>query len=151
MDESNTSWTLRIRQDSDKEALCFIRRHSLRIGPPLTFDSEEPSVSALETALAALGAETVNGLGALARRRRKEILALEIVLQAQVEDPLAALGVIGESGSPALERIHMRGYVSTLHEPEEILALWDDLHPTLPLLATFRRACSVDIDWKITL
>ena len=73
-------------------------------------------MSALEYVLAAIGADLVNGLQTLGRRRRVAIEQVEAVVEGELNNPLTYLGVVGETGHPGLEKVRVRVYLAS---PEE--------------------------------
>src|SRR3954462_4115145 len=83
------------------------RRH-FSIGRPVEFDEASPHVAALEYALGAVGGEVVNGLREFARGRRLPIDAVEALVTGELQDGLAYLEVIGETGRPRLRRISIK-------------------------------------------
>src|SRR4051794_8573240 len=99
-DPRHPTWTLRITAGADGPAHAHARGQRFDVGDALSFDEAYPHATALEHALAAAGAELVNGLRALARLRRLELDAVEALVQGKLEDALAHLGVVGASGSP---------------------------------------------------
>jgi hypothetical protein len=112
----------------------------LSIGRPVEFDSEAAEASALECALAAVGAEIVGGLKTFAERRRLVLDDVEAVVKARLEAPLVYLGVIGERGSPRLSSVAVRVYVSSPEEPDLIDRAFHDALAVLPLVGTLRAA-----------
>ena len=94
--------TLRITASDPELARVAVRRQQFVVGRPIEFDQTSSRVAALEYALGALGAEVVNGLRVFAARRRIEIDAVEAVVTADLENPLAYLEVVGETGRPVL-------------------------------------------------
>jgi len=139
-DPRNPTWTLRITAGADGPAHAHARGQRFDVGDAVSFDEVYPHATALEHALAAVGAELVNGLRALARARRLELDAVEALVQGTLEDALAHLGVVGAAGSPALRRVHARLYASSL-EPEPVVReLLEQVQARAPLWQTLRRA-----------
>ena len=50
-------WQVRVTAHSRNEADVFVRKHKLRVGPPIQFDSEYAGITALEQMLGAVGAD----------------------------------------------------------------------------------------------
>src|SRR5690349_6576472 len=104
--------TLRVTAGEPDLARVAIRRQQFVVGRPIEFDHSAPRIAALEYALGSVGAEIVNGLRLFASRRRVEIDAIEAVVTADLENPLAYLEVIGETGRAVLQWIHIKVFVS---------------------------------------
>jgi hypothetical protein len=138
--------SLRVVGSGRRGARVTTRGVQLSIGRPVEFDSEAADVSALECALAALGAEIVGGLKAFAERRRLVLDDVEAVVKARLEAPLVYLGVIGERGSPRLSTVTVRVYVSSPEEPDLIDRAFHDALAVLPLVATLRTATDLRTD-----
>lgn len=134
------TWTLRVTATAEGPAYAHARGQRFDVGDALSFDEAYPHATALEHALAAAGAELVNGLRALARTRRLELDAVEALVQGKLEDALAHLGVVGASGSPALRSLHVRLYASTLEPEAAVRELLEQVQARAPLWQTLRRA-----------
>lgn len=147
-------WSARVRftPGPDTIAVAYLRDHTLRISSPISFKpSGDVAPSALETLLAALGAELATGFATRVRRANLILDALEVTVSAYLENPLVAAGVIGEEGSPALAAALLTLYVAS---PEPEAALQKALDAALaiaPVYATISRACPVTVMLKLTL
>lgn len=150
----SVQWSARVRltPDSGTAAVAYIRDHSLLISAPISFKSSgDPAPSALETLLAALGAELATGFSSRIRRAGLILDAVEVTVAASLENPLVAAGVIGEEGSPALARADLTLYVAS-PEPEETLqTICDATCTASPVLATISRACATTVTLKLVL
>ena len=131
---------LRVRATGRHGVRVTTRGVQLSIGRPVEFDSEAAEASALECALAALGAEIVGGLKEVARRRRLVLDDVEAVVKAKLDAPLVYLGVVGESGCPRLSTVSVRVYVSSAEAGELIERAFHDAMAILPLAGTLRTA-----------
>ena len=109
------------------QATVFTRQHQFRIGAPVHFDRAYEAVSALEYVLGAIGADLVNGLQILARKRRVAIEQVEAVVEGELNNPLTYLGVIGETGHPGLEKVRIRVYLASPEEEATIQRLWQEM------------------------
>jgi hypothetical protein len=142
-------WSLRLtRSAGEAQATAFARKLKLGIGPPLTFDENEPQLTALELLLAALGADLLNGFEKLARERRVEIDHLEAVVLAELEDPLAHLGVVGATGTPRLTWASVKVYVSSLADEPVLRVIWADAVWRSPLVSTLSRSAWLELEMK---
>ena len=132
---------------SDRDAVRVTTRGiQLSIGQPVEFDAEAAEPSALECALAALGAEIVGGLKTFARRRRLVLDDVEAVVKARLEAPLVYLEVIGESGTPRISRVAVRVYVSSPEAPDLIERAFHDAIAVLPLAGTLKSATDLAVE-----
>mgnify|MGYP003288455003 CR=1 FL=1 len=143
------TWTLRVSAAERGQATVFTRQHQFRVGAPVHFDRTYEAVSALEYVLGAIGADLVNGLQALARKRRVAIERVEAVVEGELNNPLAYLGVIGETGHPGLQRVHVKAYVASIEEEATIRHLWQEVLATSPLVCTFRGAIQLDLRLQV--
>jgi hypothetical protein len=140
---------LRVTAGEQDEARVSVRRHQFVVGRPLDFDVESSTVMALEYALGALGAELVGGLRQFAGRRRLVLDNVEALVQAEIEDPLVYLEVIGESGRPRIGRVDIKVYVASPETEQIVRRLFEDVLIKLPLVGTFRGAVRLDIQLMI--
>ena len=145
------TWTLRVSAAERGQATVFTRQHQFRVGAPVHFDRAYEAVSALEYVLGAIGADLVNGLQALARKRRVAIERVEAVVEGELNNPLAYLGVIGETGHPGLQRVQVKVYVASLEEEAAIRRLWQEVLATSPLVYTFQAAIRLDLRLQVVI
>jgi hypothetical protein len=143
------TWTLRVRADAGGTAQVFVRKHRFEVSAPAGFDEEAPQVSALEYVVGALAADLATGLVALARRRAVAIDQVEAVVRAELDDPLASLGVVGATGHPGLESVRVKLYVASPAERAVLEELWGEAQATSPLLRTLAAACTIDLALEI--
>lgn len=144
-------WTVRVTAVERGRATAFARTHRLELGPPLSFDEAEPRLTALECLLGALGADLVSGFKELAHRRRLQVDEVEALVQGELNDPLAHLGVVGQAGHPGLERATIKVYVSSLEDPGALRKLWDEMLERSPLARTLRPVVQLELSVKFTL
>jgi uncharacterized OsmC-like protein len=145
-----TSWELRVKRVEDDAAKVYTRQQEFTVGTPLSFDREYDRTTALETALGALGADLVNGLTFRADRERIELDAVEATIEAELDNALTYLDVVGEQGHPGLERIEIKVFVSSLAPEDEIRQLWSKVRKLSPLLNTLQRSTTIDSTLEIT-
>jgi hypothetical protein len=141
----NTVWSVRVRAESRQEFTVLARNHAVRVGPALSFDTQDHLPSALEQFIGAYASDLLSGFQTFARRRRVPIDALEIVVECRLENPLVHLGVVGEEGSPRIERIEGSLYVSSDAAPAELEDLWEIVLDRSPLHATLARSVELAI------
>jgi OsmC-like protein len=146
------TWPCRLRittTDSDTSRV-LVRRHQFAVGRPMDFDADSAHIAAVEYALGALGAEIVSGLRVFAKRRRIELDGVEAVVDGEVENPLAYLEVVGESGYPGLSGVSIKVYVASPRDEETLRQLWHETLERLPLVRTFSRAMKFSIELTLT-
>ena len=141
-------WTLRVRSTDHERVRVFARKHQFEVGAPVEFDEEGTTISALEYALGALGAELTGGLRRLARSRRIHLDHVEAVIQAELNDPLAAIGVIGAKGHAGIEWVRIKVYVSTGETDEAVERVWQEVLQISPLFRTFQESARVEVSWQ---
>lgn len=143
-------WSVRVSANRPNQAAVFVRKHRYEVGLPLHFDEEYEQVAALEYALGAIGADIVNGLQALARKRRLQVDHVEAVVQGELNNPLIYLNVIGEQGHPGLERVSIKVYLSSLEPEDRLHLLWEEVLAHSPLVHTFQKAVQLELTLQIT-
>ena len=141
--------SLRVTAPGPADARVSVGRRQFSIGRPVEFDSASPHVAAIEYALGAVGGEVVNGLREFARRRRFVIDAVEALVTGELQDELAYLEVIGESGRPRIRRITVKLFVASMDE-RATRAIFDEMIERLPLVSTLREALDLDVDLILT-
>jgi hypothetical protein len=151
MDTERYTWTLRVSTAPQNTARVFVRQQQFTVGVPVQFDAAYHAISALEYVLGAIGAEVVNGLQLLARKRLVEIDSVEAVVQGELNNPLVALGVVGESGHPGLEKVQVKVYVASLAATEDIQRLWQEVLARSPLLRTFQPLIQLDLSLQVVI
>jgi hypothetical protein len=147
--ENQPSWSLRVRSDGIDRATVYTRHNQFTVGAPLSFDREYDRTTALEQALGALGADVVNGFTVLADRERVEIDDVEATVQAELDNALTYLGVVGEEGDPGLTRVEVKVYASSpAHEPT-VRKVWEKARRRSPLVNTLRACVDLELSLKL--
>ena len=152
MSESQ-SWALvsgRVKSTEATRCTAFARRHQFVVGKPLTFDREDPDVSAMEYMAAAIAADVVGTFRKVAREKRVAVDEIEAVAQGDLHNALTFLGVIGEEGEPSLKSIHLKVYVSTGAPAGEVNAAWEAALLRSPLYTTLRRGIDLSATLQIS-
>ena len=144
-------WDVRVAATETQAARAFVRKHQFDVGVPLSFDLEEERVTALETALGAIGAEVVVGLRRVARKHRLVVDDVEATVQARLRNALVYLGVIGEAGDPGMRQVRIRVYVTTAAPADAVERVWKEVLATSPLICTLRDAVDLELTYKIIL
>ncbi len=113
------------------------------------FGAGEGGPSALDALLGALGADLALAFTRAARHAGVAVRALEITLEARVENALVVLDVIGESGSPALTEITGAAFASADVDPALAARLWADAIARSTIHATLARATRLAIALRL--
>jgi hypothetical protein len=142
-------WSVRVSTGGRQIATAYARAHRFEVGLPLSFDVEYGATTALEQVLGALGADVACGLQRLASIRRIVVDQVEAVVQADLDNPLMHLGVVGEEGSPAIARIEIKLYVGSSEEESRIAELLREVRERSPLLRTFEKTVALDIELRV--
>lgn len=140
-------WTTRVRVQYHGGCRAQGSGPSFPVGEPLGLGADRNAPSALDLALGALGGELLDLLAGLCRRDGLELDSLELSLVARIEHPLVALGVVGETGTPALSAIDGTCHAVTLDESGcgRLPALWQQACGRSVLLASLARGCAVTL------
>jgi len=143
--ERAAGFSVRVSGSTDGSATAFVRKHRFVVGSPVTFDEQAHHVSAVEYLLGAFGADLVTGLLAAARARHIEVDHAEALVRAELDDELAAVGVVGATGSPGLARLQVKVYASSVAQEETIMALWKGVLERSPLVRTLERVVRLEL------
>ena len=144
----DTRWTLRVTAGHGAGATAPVRKHSFTAGAPLSFDVEYGSITALEYLLGSVGADLVGGIQTVARRRRVEVDAIEVLIHGVLHNPMVDLRVVGETGEAGLRAIEARVYISSLDDEARVRALWAEVLETAPVVNTLSRAVKLDLVYQ---
>jgi hypothetical protein len=143
------TWTARVNWIAGQEAKAFARNHAFTVGQPVSFDTADSHLSAVEYLLGALGGDLVNGFQAQARRSRVTIDAIEMRLSGRLNNVLTHLGVIGETGHPGFEAIDGTLYVSAEADEPSLLTLWHTTLERSPLVNTLQQCVALTLNLKV--
>lgn len=149
LEEPDFVWRARVTVESPGRATVFARRHSFVVGPPLGFDEQADTVSAVEYLLGALGADVLNGFRAEAKRRRLRLDRSEAAVEGRLDNPLTHLSVVGETGHPGLSEASVRVYASSLDPESSLRDAWSDALERSPLVRTLRAAAELRLELQI--
>jgi hypothetical protein len=104
--------------------------------------------SALDLLVSALVVDLLAGLHREAARAGVKLYDAELNLSAYLANPLVALGVVGETGTAAIDSIRGSLYVSSDAGDEALEALWRLTLERAPVHSTLARCADVRIDLK---
>jgi len=143
------AWRVRVRGSGAMRAQAFVRNHTITVGQPASFDTQDAAPSALEYLLAALGGSLVTGFQWRASRQGIAIQDLEISLEAHVDNLLVFLG-IEETGHPGLRTVEGSLYVDADADEEGLQALWQETLRRCPVAQSLLRQVAVELHLKRT-
>ena len=109
--------------------------------------SELPA--ALDLLVGALAADLLIGLGREASRAGTPLHEAELRLEAHLGNPMVALGVVGEAGSPALQRVQGTLFVSADLDDGALRTLWERACAHAAVFATLQRTAIIDITFRL--
>lgn len=141
------TWRARARHAGHLRSTVYCRNFVIEVGQPASFEERDALPSAVEHLLAALAGDLVVGLGSACARAGLEVDDVELTARLTLEDVLAHLGLSG--GSPAIERIAVKCYVTTMEDPGTVRAVWDEAVARAPVAATLARACELTLTLAI--
>jgi len=142
---------LRVASTNDDSIAAYVRRHRLEIGQPLTFDEKYLGVTALETFAGAFAADIINGLRRRAKKRRLEVGEVEGVVKVWLENPLAFLEVVGETGTPSICLLRLQLYISTAEPEASVRVLLAETLARSPLYLTLSKAAKVEVNFQLAI
>ncbi len=144
-------WTVRATTSGKDRAVVFARKQKFEIGLPLSFDVEYGSTTALEHVLGAIGADLACGMQQLAKKKGLEVDNVEVVVFGELDNALAYLGVVGETGHPGLKKIRVQAYVGSIEDEAAVRALWAEMLERSPMVRTFRPSSELELKMDVIL
>src|SRR5262245_32512427 len=138
-------WAVRARRASPAEARAYARNHAFTLGAQASLRDADDHPSAIEYLLGALGGDLLRGFEVEAARRQVAVNAGEVDLQGRLDNVLVHLGVIGETGSPALASVTGTFYVSADATATALDEIWRATLERSPLYQTLARSATVAI------
>lgn len=138
------TWQARVRWSSGMLAKILVRNHSLAIGQPASFDTEDAAPSAIEFLLAAVGGALTTGLQWRLSQQQIEVRNLEVVVKGRSADSLVFLGVHAE-GNPGLQAVEVTVYLDAETEPERAEALLQETLRRCPVAQSLLRGTPVQV------
>jgi hypothetical protein len=115
----------------------------------LGLGADAPYPAALDLLVGALAADLLTGLLREATRAGVELHDAELRLAARLGNPLVALGVVGETGSPALTSLEGTLFVTGDLDEDRLRGLWEQACARAPVFATLHRSTSVHISLRL--
>jgi hypothetical protein len=149
MNERESDCTVRAMRQSDGRVAIIVRNLSLHAEGQLSLDSKASMPSALDYLMSALAADLLGGIGREASRAGVAVEDAELSLAARLDNPLVALGVEGETGTPALASVTGTLYVSANADAETLTSLWGRALAHAPVYSTLSRCASLRVELKL--
>ncbi len=143
------TWSVRVRAAGQNEAIVHSGKRSFEVGPQASFEPSDDKLTALEYFLGAFSADIVNGFQAAAARKRVNVFDLEISVSCRLDNPLIFLGVVGETGSPAVKNVSGTLYVSSDATGEALNDVWDETLARSPLASTLKNCVDLELRMNV--
>lgn len=118
-------------------------KSSLTILSRLSTSGVEPHPDPLQALLGAFAADLSGCFQRAATKRRLTIDHLEATLHADLGNPMVAVGVIGESGSPAISSIELTLFASTSGEEDTAQQAWQEALQTSSIFQTLNSSVTI--------
>ena len=115
----------------------------------LPLDAKSTHPSALDLLVGALAADLLTAFDREASRGGIPLHEAELRLTARLDNPLVALGVVGESGTAGLAGIAGALAVSTDSPEPEVRAMWERALQRSPVHATLSRTTPIRIELRL--
>jgi len=145
MNHRESDCAVRAMRQPDGRVAVVARNLSFQAEGQTSLDARASAPSALDYLVSALAADLLGGLGREAARAGVPLHDAELSLSAWLDNPLAALGVAGEGGTPALSSVTGTLYVSSDAEAEQLRSLWARALDRAPVYSTLCRCVSLRI------
>jgi hypothetical protein len=113
------------------------------------FDPDAKYPAALDLLVGALVTDLLSGLHREARRDGVTIHGAEASIAVSLDNPLVALGVVGEVGLAAIATIRGSIYASCDAPAESMHALWQRVLARAPVHATLTRSADVHLELQL--
>jgi TusA-related sulfurtransferase/uncharacterized OsmC-like protein len=137
----NYVWRARVRGRGGMSSEIFVRNHSFTAGQPVSFDTADKDISAIEYLIGSLGACLAVGFQWRASQQGITVHNLEVTLQARAHDILVYLG-LENTGNPGLSHVRAIVYVDADADAETLEKLLTETVYRSPVTQTFQHAVS---------
>jgi uncharacterized OsmC-like protein len=147
-DVSVPEWSVRVRAASRNEAVIQAGKHRLQAGASITLGDADPNPSSLSLFLGSAASDLCTSFYSVAARRRAPIDSLEVLAKCRLQNPMVALGVIGEEGCPAISDFDLTLFVASDAESAELESVWQEALRRSPIIATLKNLPEVSLSWR---
>jgi uncharacterized OsmC-like protein len=142
-------FTVRVTADGARPtAKVHVRQYGFEVGDPVSFDVEHPHITAVEYLLGAIAADVAGTVRVLGRKRRIEIDDIEVLVNAELHDPLVYLRVVGRSGLAGIAQINAKVYISSFAEERELRRLWEEVLAACPVVSTLEHSVRLGLAYQ---
>jgi TusA-related sulfurtransferase/uncharacterized OsmC-like protein len=145
----NFVWRARVRGQGGMEAQVFVRNHSFPVGQPVSFDTADKNISAIEYLLGSLGACLAVGFQWRASQRGIAVRNLELSVQAKAENILSYLGMDEETGHAGLAGVQAVLYIDADADEHTVQELWHETVRRSPAAQTFENGIPLSVQLRI--
>ena len=149
MSEREPDCRLRAMRREDGGIDVVTRNLTLRAEGQSSLDLDARHPSSLDLMVSALATDLLAGLAREAVRRGVSLDDAELSLAARLDNPLVAIGVEGESGSPALAEVTGTLYLSADVDEPTLDGLWQRALARASVYSTLRQSTTIRIDLKL--
>ena len=138
--------TLRAMLGAEGRVRVVTRRLSFEVEGRTSQDPGAAQPSALDLLVAALASDLIAGLARDAARAGHPLHDAEASLSARLENPLVALGVVGESGHAGISEVRGSFYVRCDAAEDTVREWWAHTLACSPAHATLARAATLRLE-----
>jgi hypothetical protein len=147
--EAGASCELRALPGPQGRVRLVTRNLSFEADRQIGLDPSGTHPAAFDLLVGALAADLLSGFGREAARAGTPLHEAELRLEAYLDNPLVALGVVGETGSPALVGIRGTLFAAADADHLALRALWIRACAQAPVFATLRACAPIDITFRL--
>lgn len=143
------SCRLRAIREPDGRVRVIARNVSLAVAGSLGLDEKSPDPAALDLLAGSLAADLLAVLGREAARDGVSLHDAELRLDATLDNPLVALGVVGEGGHAGIAAITGTLSLRTDAAGPDVQALWERVLARSPVHVTLGRSLPLRIALRL--
>ena len=137
------TWRLRARAAGPMRSTVYCRNFQWTVGQAASFEERDAHPSAVEYLLGTLAASLTTGFATECARDGLEVDDIEISAKGTLHSVMAHLGL--DAGDPSLEAATLRCFASSFDDEAAVRAAWDRAVARSPIVATLRKAASIEI------
>lgn len=137
-----------VRLSADSFSKVHVRKLSFNAGDPVSFDTEHPHVTAVEYLLGAVAADVAGTVRVLGRKRRVALDSVEVLVNAELHDPLVYLRVVGRHGFAGIARIEAKAYIHSSADEDDVRRVWEEALVTCPVINTLEQTVILDLVYQ---
>ena len=149
MNAPQASCRLRAIREPDGRVRLIARNVSVVAAGSLGLDDQSPDPAALDLLVGSLAADLLAILGREAAREGVPLHDAELRLDATLDNPLVALGVVGERGHAGVAAITGTLSLRAGAGEPEVRALWERVLARAPVHVTLGRSVPLSIELRL--